>query len=135
MAEFMDVIRHAKRMCGSFGDRCVACPFRKDNYACAYAHLTDDDATPEDAESFERTVMEWAKENPEPVYPSWDEAWKQLFPNAMANWVPCARHFVPPERIAEFCGSQPNCIQCRKRPIPAEVATRLGIKPIQQPFF
>ena len=64
MAEFQEIMKQAKRMCGSMDD-CNNCPFAADGFSCGYAHLIDDDKTPEQVAEFERIVMDWAEKNPE----------------------------------------------------------------------
>ena len=57
----------------------------------------------------------------ENVYPSWNEVGKQLFPKA--PWIPCpVGNFGVGECVE-------TCAECRARPIPAEIAEKLGIKP------
>lgn len=65
--------------------------------------------------------MGWAAEHPDPVYPSWEEAWKNLFPGAVK--APCPRAFFGCECMVDI-----GCAKCGSRPIPAEIAEKLGIK-------
>lgn len=101
MAEFKNIMQEFHRMCVS--EQCVelkTCPMRKKsrNSCLSYAYENPDD--------FERTVMAWAAEHPEPVYPTWDEyiTFELGLTNAgiNANWF---------------------------KPIPAHIAKKLGIKP------
>ena len=57
----------------------------------------------------------------ENAYPSWNEVWKQVFPKATC--VPCP--------VCNFGAGEcvTSCAECRARPIPAEIAEKLGIKP------
>jgi hypothetical protein len=74
---------------------------------------------------FEERVMKWAAEHPEPAYPTWEEwgkEWKQKFPEA--ETVPCISLFMKAD-----CGE--SCESCRQRPIPADIAAKLGIKPLE----
>lgn len=75
----------------------------------------------------ERSIMEWAAKHPEMVYPSWNDAWKELFPVMAERNAPCPRYFMPNEIAARYCTH--NCGECHKRPIPADIAEKLGIKP------
>ena len=70
-------------------------------------------------EEIERRVAQW--EAAKPKYPSWNEVWKQVFPKATC--VPCP--------ICNFGAGEcvSSCAECRARPIPAEIAEKLGIKP------
>lgn len=123
---FQEVMRQARRMCKTEGANeydCETCP-RNGKSCVPRAHFsfkTGDD------EEYERDVMKWAEEHPEPIYPKWDEVWHQLFPNAMEKGAPCLRYFFSRNEINVMC---PNCEECRDRPIPAEIAEKLGIKQI-----
>ena len=125
MAEFQEVMRQAQRIC-SASDGCVGCPFPRDGAQCGYAHLIDDDATPEQVAKFESIVMDWAAKNPEPRYPSWKEWWEENFSDSA--YMPCPKNFM--SNKTSGCSEQPNCPDCMNRPIPADIAEKLGIKPI-----
>lgn len=121
MAEFKNVHRNMVRMCDAMraeDNGCAPCPL--DGICAKFITLSEDAIA-----TIERVVTEWAAEHPEPVYPSWEEGWKQLFPNGIDT--PC-----PSEYDAKYghdC-SKLSCLNCKRRPIPAEVAEKLGIKPI-----
>lgn len=72
-------------------------------------------------EEIERRVAQW--EAAKSKYPSWDEAWKNLFPGAVK--APCPRAFFGCECMVDI-----GCAKCGSRPMPAEVAEKLGVKPI-----
>lgn len=78
-----------------------------------------------DAEYIEEKIMDWAAENPEPRYPTWKEWQKVNFPNASHDIFPCSFGAG-----AEFDCDEYECCECRGRPIPADIAEKLGIKPI-----
>lgn len=132
MAEFQEVMKQRKRMCTTIHD-CEKCPLSYNNSnidaGCKNALIT----YPASAEVI---VMDWASENPEPVYPSWNEAWKQLFPD---SWVvkngtpkaPCLKYFLPNYECHNWKYPK-NCSDCLKQSTPADVAKKLGIKPINQ---
>ncbi len=134
MAEFTEVVKQAKRLCAA-QDResdgnCRKCPLFRDEDG-RYVYLCDGIDPAEDqpkipAEEFERIVMKWAEENSEPKYPSWHEAWKQLFPNGQGSPCPAA---YDTKYEPEGCGRQ-DCSGCKDRPISADVAERLGVKPV-----
>lgn len=130
MFEFTEVMRQAKRMCAANGGMCSArnCPL-DNGETCRL--LPDYDG--EDYNELERIIMNWAKEHPEPVYPSWEEGWRQLFPEADIRHTPCPEVFGDKYRC-DWChddnDSSDNCDECLERPMPAEVAEKLGIKPI-----
>ncbi len=60
----------------------------------------------------------------ENAYPSWNEAWKQVFPKA--TWVPCPAGNFGVGECAE------SCAECREHPIPPEIAEKLGIRPKEE---
>lgn len=117
MAEFQNIIRQLNRLCevNRATNNCAnTCPL-------ALLHKKYLDAPSCKDELFvhtkevEQVVTEWAKENPEPVYPSWGE-W--LVEQGMA--------------IAEK--AKPSGINYKtttmvKRRIPADIAQKLGIEP------
>lgn len=120
MAEFQDVVKHGKRMCNAYD--CKECPLGSAVGDICLITITADD----EAADIERIVMDWAAKHPEPRYPSWHEAWKQLFPDGQGSPCPAAygMKYEP-----EWCGSG-DCKRCKNRPIPADIAKQLGIKPI-----
>jgi hypothetical protein len=125
MAEFQEVMRRAKRMCKA-QHNCYECPA---NVICNVNEChkrISCVASISDYKNVERIVMNWAAENPEPRYPSWREVWKQLFPDGQRTPCPgrCGKKYAP-----EWCG-QEECGECKNRPIPADIAKKLGIKPI-----
>lgn len=128
MSEFTEIMRQAKRLCAAHGGMCNMrnCPL-DDGEAC---RLLPDHGG-EDYNKLERIIMDWAKEHPEPVYPSWEEGWKQLFPES--SGTPCPANYG--KKYRNICCVNVLCVNCKQRPIPAEVAEKLGIKPtITQEF-
>lgn len=127
MAEFCEVMRQAARMCMLNAQAgCGACPLNME-YGCKIMHgvLEYGGIDGERPEDVERVVMDWAAKNPEPRYPSWNEWWKREFPAADNAISPCT--FGIRERFA--CFGQ-GCETCRAQPIPADIAEKLGIKPM-----
>ncbi len=121
MSEFTEIMRQAKRLCAAHGGMCNMrnCPL-DDGEAC---RLLPDHGG-EDYNELERIIMGWAAEHPEPVYPSWEEGWRQLFPGAIT--APCIQLCTG---IKCTCH---DCSDCGEQPIPAEVAEKLGIKLIDK---
>lgn len=122
MAKFIDVMKQARRICKTFcrGDwPCADCLLLEESGSCAF----NLDETV-DFEELESRVIDWAIEHPEPKGLSWEDAWKQLFPNGSA--VPCPKRFD--EKYANRACGFTLCRECVKRPIPVEAAERLGIK-------
>lgn len=77
-------------------------------YEYCKEHMPDDI----DFKKFEELVMAWVAEHPEPVYPTWGE-W--LMSIGVINGV-------HPHGATDALGNL-------KKPIPADIAERLGIKP------
>lgn len=129
MAEFTEIVKQARRMCEYYSQRegCRGCQLSRVKTGRVSASLckTITSINAQDAIEIERIVTEWAKEHPEPTYPSWEDAWKSLFPNVVDT--PC-----PNECFGEECPGDMDCIKCVKRPMSKHVAEKLGIKPITE---
>lgn len=125
MAEFADVIKQAARMCKAYGGECRKCPADDSKHhvcmiwpeAIEYRY-----STPEQAEQI---VMDWAAKHPEPRYPSWAEWQKANFPNAPHSI--CPNYFMREKPLGTCAAS---CAKCTGTPIPADIAEKLGVKPI-----
>lgn len=127
MAQFVEVMKQARRICLEHPGDCHGCPLHDDEGLACRFYLNEtyfyDDGT-------ERIVLKWAEEHPERVYPSWDEAWNALYPDAYDKRVPCLRYFLPHDKYVELCEKiNGRCYKCRQQPIPAEIAEKLGIRP------
>nr|DAP72246.1 MAG TPA: hypothetical protein [Caudoviricetes sp.] len=124
MAEFVDVMRQAKRMCAAHGGMCKIrnCPM-VNGEACRFA--ADQDNV--DYNEVERIIMDWAAEHPAPRYPTWREWQNSTFPNRHRDVSPC--EFDDARR---FNCALMKCDECMDEPIPADIAAKLGIKPINE---
>ena len=128
MAEFAELMKQARRMCGSIScDNCIL-PRGSDEMCIwedAPARLTD-----EVIAKIESKTLQWAAENPEVRYPTWQE-WNDLnFPDSDDYNTPCG--FMPKKKVEALMGKKCinlSCSQCIKSPIPADIAKKLGIKP------
>lgn len=124
MAEFSEVMKQARRMCGS-----ISC----DN--CMLSRNSDEMCTWEDAPSMftdeviaeiEAKTLKWAAENPELRYPTWEEWQRDHFRDAERTMRPCMYiNFTD-----AHCGDYKDCADCANQPIPADIARKLGIQPI-----
>lgn len=125
MAEFTEVMRQAKRMCDALpGRRCHECPlWRQETEDCSLYGANDG----VDYADMERRVMAWAAEHPAPRYPTWWEWQHSMFPNAGDEMYPC--NFLS---YTECRCKGSSCDECRERPIPADIAAKLGIRPINE---
>ena len=110
MAEYSEVIKQFKRMCNN-GHCATAtgCPMYP---SCNIGQCRR--VAFERPSDFEKRVMAWAAEHPEPVYPSW-YAWL-----ANMNVVPIE---LPPDQAVMVTD-----IGLLKK-IPADIAEKLGIQP------
>jgi hypothetical protein len=121
MAEFSEVMRQVERMCNELS--CEDCPLDEILEECPIGDTSFNTGLA----SMEKLVMDWAAENPEPRYPTWREAWESLFPDMAEINPPCPRYFMDEDRAQEYCGVR--CAICREKPIPADIAEKLGVKP------
>lgn len=109
MAEFQEVAKEIEQMCNAYltARKCKTdvCPLYYGDlcYAQAIAHVRGDDAC-----NLEKVVMDWAKANPAPVYPTWVEWFRQI-------------------------GVAPHDQKCFHdwllKPIPTDIAEKLGLEP------
>lgn len=125
MAEFVEVMRKAKRMCDAIsGKRCHECPlWRPETEDCSLYGANDG----VDYADMERRVMAWAAEHPAPRYPTWNEWQHSMFPDAGEKMEPCSFASVDKFGCAGLL-----CEECREQPIPADIAEKLGIMPINE---
>ena len=130
MAEFQEVMRQAKRMCKA-QNNCYECSA---NVICNVNEChkrISCVASISDYKNVERIVMNWAAEHPEPRYPSWNEWQKQIAPEATNPINACAfMSRMEKEKAYGYSACAVSCAECGNRPIPADVAEKLGIKPI-----
>ena len=118
MFDFKYIMHHWRRMCDwydeKFGDNCCdKCPLSGHN--CGGIFEIEPDT---DFESLAVKVDAWAKEFPEPVYPTWGE-WFVSMGMLPDKWDDPIAGYI-------YVGCVPNLIRSR---IPASVAQQLGIKP------
>lgn len=82
----------------------------------------------------EREILKWASAHPEVTYPTWEEWLAETFPKiefaeTTFNISPC--NFVKQsewEIEADVRCVAETCASCRKKPIPASIAEKLGVK-------
>lgn len=126
MSEFTEVMRQAERLCAANGGMCGANNCLLDNGEACRLNI---DLDGEDYNELERIIMDWAAEHPEPVYPSWAEGWRRLFPEADIRRTLCPEVFGDKYKCDWCHDDNDSCDECLERPMPAEVAEKLGIKP------
>lgn len=109
--------------CGKGCDKCPAGKLPGANGVCLVRQIARVDNCEEQIEA----LKDWAKEHPVPRYPTWREWQGRTFPDASDLIGPCS--FAPMERFG--CENlRGRCRECRGEPIPADIAAKLGIKPI-----
>ena len=104
MAEFSEVMKQLARMANACKGECEKCPL-DNSVLCTGPWCFG--GTEGIAEA-ERIVMQWAAENPEPVYPTW------------AEWLD----------TLEVVVNGGNAVMMKPKmlnPIPADIAEKLGI--------
>lgn len=136
MAEFQEVMRQYRRLCKSRGGdecahKCKSCPIASMNNSTG---ISCDDVLWQESEIAESIIMKWAAEHPEPMYPTWVDWWNENFEGEGRQMLrPCS--FVPPRELGCSIGHD-GCMQapykCWHTPIPAYIAEKLGIKPIEE---
>ncbi len=102
--DFVEVTKASKRICDECS--CNDCPVSSDNngagVSCANLRL-------DMPEKFAELVLQWAKENPEKVYPTWKE------------WL-IEMDVIRPAHYKDI-------FEIRNDSIPTDIAEKLGIEP------
>ena len=124
MAEFVEVMKQARRMCESIDD-CTNCPLLDASTELCYLDKCPKEYNDSDFIQHEAAIMKWSAEHPELRYPTWREWSNEQLPDAYESIRPCA--FISKE--CANCAAQKTCSDCRNQPIPADIAEKLGIKP------
>lgn len=124
MADFAEVMIAATEMHNQFVGHCAQCPLWGTCVFETKLYLTKGWA-----DEIADIILKW-KENGAPKYPSWKEAWDELFPDA--SEYPCPMNTFGCD--IEYCLNDgdiegDNCGHCLDRPILVEVADKLGIEP------
>lgn len=122
MAEFKEVMQQWARMCNSVpgkSEYISICSDKESGYICpmkdcglcnkSLSSQTDDDRL-----IGERTIMEWATEHPAPVYPTWRDLFERMGANIRCD------------------GTVQFQLFAADKPIPADMAQKLGIEPKEE---
>ena len=107
MAEFIEVARAKRRMCNAHKKKCSECKLQG-NCSLLNVFAYNDN----EVKKLENEVISWAAEHPEPVYPTWG---KWLISIGVINGV-------HPHGAIDTLGNL-------NKPIPADIAQKLGIEP------
>jgi hypothetical protein len=110
MAEYNDIIKQFKRMCWNYSRDKVqkSCPMCTSYPNCNIGQCRK--IAFEQPAHFAATVMRWAKENPEPVYPAWRDWLRDLYGNPQKTMTDILESPIDPE-IAQRL----NIVPRRKR--------------------
>ena len=109
--------------CGKGCGKCPAGKLRSANGVCLVRRIAKVDNCEEQIEG----LKAWAAEHPAPRYPTWREWQHSMFPDAEGYMSPC--EFGNRDR---FNCEKKKCDECRGQQIPADIAAKLGIKPIEE---
>lgn len=105
MAEFKEVMKQYKRMCNTY-PQCDGCPFKTElEWGCCRLEVLTEE---EELDIWETTVMEWARNHKEPVYPTIRE---------LVNYI---MNKIPGESVSY------------ETRIPADIAKEFNIMPINE---
>lgn len=127
MAEFTEVCKQALRMLNADrASECLILCILPDGNVYIDGSPRSRTIQAAKAEEVEKYIMQWAAEHPGPVYPTWREWQNANFPNADSIIRPCV--FESEEYFN--CVNKNNCECCENERIPADIAEKLGIKPI-----
>ena len=116
-----DITMQTNRMCRQYNNCDDGCPLQDCREVC-WTLRRDNEITKAIAK-----VVQWAKENPEPEYPSWYDWQRETFPGQKRYICPMSFGVDCP---AGAVTSTKKCTECRNQHIPADIAEKLSIKPI-----
>lgn len=132
MAEFQEVMMHARRMCNMIA--CEDCPLDNRHDGC---RLTNTPVSkynePEMVEETERIIMAWAMKNPAPRYPTYREHVLEVFPSMNTIYVfgRCVCDLFGSNARPPRCDGAGHhditCTACWEREIAAKIAKELGL--------
>ena len=128
MVGFVEVMKQARRMCGSnFCDNCIL----PKAYGLCIWEGAPSELTDKIIAEIESKTLQWAAEHPEPPepkYPTWRE-WQQEHFRDGANMIrPCEFMSRADAHCFDYMDTH-GCRDCANQPIPADIAEKLGIKP------
>ena len=113
-----------KPQCGKGCDKCPAYALQSNGDMCLIRSMLD----AYNCEEQIKGLMAWAAEHPAPRYPTWREWRNKMFDGWEFDIKPCI--FASHSRFN--CKEVRTCWECANKPIPADIAAKLGIKPIEE---
>lgn len=111
-----------KPRCGKGCGKCPAAKLRDKNGGCLIRRAVQMDNCEEQIEG----LKAWAAEHPAPRYPTWREWYDAEFMDEGFFHRLCPAVFGD----EYWCCGAGACDKCRDRPISADIAAKLGIRPI-----
>ena len=126
-------MEQARRMCEYYTHSCDRCPLGMNENPFDNPHqvsycINIGSGKPEIFNEIEKIVLIWAEEHPAPMYPSWNEWQHKTFGDkSLPSLIkPCTFVKCNMYNSARDCKQWASCVN---RPIPAEIAEKLGIRP------
>ena len=142
MAEFQEVMLQAKRMCSVFS-KCNECPLlAMSTHECRLRELVtilfrSDSSCPEIA-NIENIILEWAKKNPAPRYPTFKEHTMSVLPTISPIYMVtrCVCELYGESARAPRCDGagrhEITCQACWNREMSAKIAREIGAEKKQR---
>ena len=109
--DFQEVMRNWYRMCCAYNGACHSCTLTENECKGGW----EEEGRNLDWNKIAEKIMKWAKEHPEPVYPTWAE-WLNSIGVVIVN---------PPVNLI-------HASEKMFQPIDTETAEKLGIEPIKR---
>lgn len=116
-------------MCESI-DKCGDCPLMDASTELCYLDKCPKEYNDSDFIQHEAAIMKWAAENPEVRYPTWWEWQRGHFHGIVDMILPCEFMSRADAHCSSYFGPY-ACSDCANQPIPADIAQKLGVKPIK----
>lgn len=132
MAEFQEVMNQAKRLCYTH-PACNGCPLEERHRGgCRISQSSLTQYRDDDLINLEHIITEWAKKNPPPRYPTYEEYAKEKFPAINFSFLltRCVCELFGSSARAVGCDGHVHvgitCDKCWAREMPAKIAKELG---------
>lgn len=122
MSDFVQTVKDWRRMCDSMnkhgGGCCINCPLC--GFSCGGVFEMPENTN---WQLLQEKIAAWAAENPEPVYPTWREWLNDI---GVVGVEYTTRIYTTANKgLVQYVSTMPSFY----RPIPADIAEKLGLKP------
>ena len=127
MAEFQKIMKIKNRLCNGEAPYSLAC---RDCPISSYQNgknIGCPDFMEKFPEAAESILLAWDKANPELVYPTYGEAWREKYPDAYNKNPACPTHIFSRD-VWPWCEGY-DCSECYDRVLTKEQAEILGVEP------